>query len=106
MNPRIAIVSGSRAGEVFPLSRGEFVIGRDEAADLSIADQSLSRRHCVVSLEDGEYYVQDSRSVNGTTVNGEAVKSRRALHHADRIGLGNIEMVFLTEQAADIAESV
>jgi pSer/pThr/pTyr-binding forkhead associated (FHA) protein len=47
MNPRIVILSGARAGAVVPLSADKFVIGRDETADLSIADPSLSRRHCV-----------------------------------------------------------
>ena len=36
---QIAVISGIRTGKVFSLAQGDSVIGRDEAADLHIADE-------------------------------------------------------------------
>src|SRR6266850_2963683 len=104
MNPRFAIVSGPQSGSVVPLPPGEFVVGRDEAADLSFSDDALSRRHCMVTFEEGEYRLQDCGSTNGTTLNGDRLHGKRALRHGDRIGIGDTALVFLTEAEAGSAE--
>jgi len=104
MNPRIVVVSGVRTGEVFPLSDVAFVIGRSVPSGLSLADESLSRRHCMVTFEGRAYHLQDCHSVNGTAVNGKAVTAKQELHHGDRIDVGTTELVFLTEASDEISE--
>ena len=83
MQPRIVVVSGIRAGEVFHLTAKAFSIGRDDEADFSVDDSWLSRRHCAGTFENGEYVLEDSGSNNGTSVNGEAITGKRILRHGE-----------------------
>jgi diguanylate cyclase (GGDEF)-like protein len=63
-------------------------IGRDERADLTLSDGSISRAHCMVERADGGYMLVDLGSTNGTTLNGERVEDRVALQPGDKIFIG------------------
>lgn len=67
------------------------VIGRDQLADLPIADSSVSRRHAMVSSSsDGSLKVKDMGSTNGTTLNGHPVKGERRVQVGDHIETGGV----------------
>jgi pSer/pThr/pTyr-binding forkhead associated (FHA) protein len=100
MRPRILVLSGVRAGEEFPLPADPFTIGRDPGADLSITDPIASRRHCVITFEDGQHYIEDEGSQNDTPVNGELITGRRALRHGDRISVGDITLAYISEEGS------
>lgn len=51
-------------------------IGRLDGNDIAIADDSVSKFHAFVKEKDGAFVLQDARSRNGTTVNGETVAPR------------------------------
>lgn len=54
------------------------VIGKK--GDYRIDDEYISRRHCSITEDDGEYYIEDLGSMNGTYVDGrELAKGERAL---------------------------
>lgn len=63
-------------------------IGRDERADLSLSDGSISRAHCMVERSDSGYVLVDLGSTNGTSLNGERVDGRLPLHPGDKIFIG------------------
>ena len=48
----------------------EYMIGRANEADWQIMDPSMSRRHALVKVIDGEWYITDLGSRQGTQVNG------------------------------------
>jgi len=59
---------------VVHLGEGEsVVIGRTKPADVPIRDRSLSRQHATVEVIDGEIWVEDLQSTNGTWIDGERV---------------------------------
>src|SRR5438552_2545755 len=64
--------------------------GRD--IDLPLDDETLSRRHCVVTYEDDRIYVDDLHSVNGTFVNGARIAGKTELLEFDRLFFGSTEM--------------
>jgi pSer/pThr/pTyr-binding forkhead associated (FHA) protein len=68
------------------------IIGRDREVDLPLDDETLSRRHCVITFEDGRSYVDDLGSVNGTFVNGERISKKTELLEFDRLFFGSTEM--------------
>ncbi|MBG6223711.1 S-DNA-T family DNA segregation ATPase FtsK/SpoIIIE [Arthrobacter sp. CAN_A2] len=70
--PHLAFVvcSGPDAGQVIPLTRGSYVIGR-AAADITLADPALSRHHALLTVTEDSILLEDLRSVNGTFVDGE-----------------------------------
>jgi pSer/pThr/pTyr-binding forkhead associated (FHA) protein len=96
MDPRIVAVSGPLKGQVFRLAEGSLSIGRIPANRMAIPDTAVSRRHCIVELNDGHAEVADLHSHYGTLVNGVPV-SRHALRHGDRVRVGQSELVFLSE---------
>jgi pSer/pThr/pTyr-binding forkhead associated (FHA) protein len=53
------------------------VIGRSRACDLRLADPMISRRHCAFSLRDGQVWVEDLASHNGTRLDGERLLEPR-----------------------------
>ncbi len=54
-------------------------IGRTPPADIVIADSEVSRNHCFVAIKDGDLYVSDLNSTNGTFVDRERVSGVTAL---------------------------
>ena len=95
--PRLIVVSGPASGEVFLLESDEVVLGRDPANAVTIADPSLSRRHCAVVRSAEGWTVRDLGSFNGTFVNGEPV-FERVLSHADRLRIAANELLFHAER--------
>jgi two-component system, NtrC family, response regulator HydG len=94
MNPRLAAIAGKLKGAVFPLSEAPVLIGRETAANLCIADPSVSRRHSQIEKEGDQFLIADLESLNGTFINDVPVK-RRPLLHGDRVRIGDSQFLFL-----------
>ena len=73
------------------------VIGRSTGANIRIEDDSMSRRHLMILLEEDGYVVRDLNSRNGTWVGGERVAIVPLRDH-DSIRAGSTDFVF--EEAA------
>ena len=59
-----------------PLGR-HTTIGRVPESDLRLKDSSVSRRHAVVTIGPKGAFIEDLRSVNGVTVNGQRIRHAR-----------------------------
>lgn len=95
--PVLLVVNGSAAGQTFPLSRGHYVIGRDEEAEISLPDVAISRFHALVVVDpDGAVSIRDLGSSNGTCINGQRLVSERPLAEGDEIAIGAGTVVTLT----------
>src|SRR5918997_4183394 len=87
MPPRLAAISGKLKGAIFAINEETLVVGRETAANLCIADASVSRRHCKIENKEQGFVITDLDSLNGTFVNDLPVKSRQ-LEHGDRVRIG------------------
>ena len=67
------------------------VLGRQPARGIAIPHPTISREHARIFDRDGETFVADLNSSNGTFVNGARV-SRCALKHGDLLKLGEVEL--------------
>ena len=94
MQPRLAAISGKLKGAIFTIDEGEIVIGRERAANVCIADASVSRRHSLIEKDGERFKITDLESLNGTFVNDVPVKTR-ALEHGDRVRIGDCQFLFL-----------
>ncbi len=101
MNPRLVAINGTLKGATFPLSVEETTIGRESASAVWLNHASVSRRHCVIRRENGNFKLFDLDSYNGTFINGIPVKEQ-ALDHADQVRVGKIELLFLIEEGEEI----
>ena len=87
-------VTGPLKGNSIPLSEAEISIGREPSNQVSLLDASVSRRHCLIRWDSGEFKIQDLKSRNSTFVNGVPV-SERILASGDEIKIGNSIFVFV-----------
>src|SRR4051812_42604330 len=58
---------------LLPLNEPTVRLGRSFAADVVLDDQSVSRRHAIISQRPAGARILDDRSANGTFVNGRRV---------------------------------
>ncbi len=75
---------------------GEDITTLGRASDNTVsfvADSNISRYHADIERRDDEFWLTDLGSSNGTTVNGEPVKSETRLNDGDVILLGNSSKV-------------
>src|SRR5690242_17928209 len=93
-NAELEAVAGPLEGSSFPLSGEELSIGREPSNLVAILDASVSRKHCVIRRDDGQYTLHDLNSRNSTFVNGVPV-SERVLATGDEIKIGNSLFVFV-----------
>ena len=70
------------------LSDKPITIGRSPDADIITLDERASRMHCGIRIWDGEYYVKDLKSKNGTYLNNQRVEMAK-IKPGDKIRLGN-----------------
>ena len=82
----------------FELGDRPITIGRSPEADVVVLDEKVSRVHCGIRLWDGEFFIKDLKSRNGTTVNGQRVEMVR-LNPGDRIRVGSTTFQFEHEAA-------
>jgi hypothetical protein len=80
-----------RAGERFML-RPSNAIGRDAGNDIALPDEAASARHAVLELRDGEWWIEDLGSTNGTLVNGVRISKAERLRAGDQLSVGRVSM--------------
>ena len=61
--------------------------GRSKDADVTVANDTVSARHCELTQVDGRFTLKDLNSTNGTFVNGERI-TVTSLSSGDRVHLG------------------
>lgn len=94
-SPQLRGLTGGVTGKVFALS-GTKVVGRVAGTDITIDDDSVSRRHAELIARGKEVIVRDLGSANGTTVNGVAISEDTTLSPGDIIQFGVVEVMFET----------
>ncbi len=79
------------------MAEGEVSVGRDSSNQLWVADPALSRRHCLLVQDGGQFSIRDLGSRNGTLVNGVPVEQQQ-IRHGDQIFIGDSVLIFLIEE--------
>lgn len=65
------------AGQTFAID-GSMTVGRDDACDITIPDNLVSRQHARVEIVGGALQVEDLGSTNGSFINGRQVSKANA----------------------------
>ncbi len=93
----LIIIRGTPQGHRYFLTQDEMTLGRDSAADITVSDQGISRKHAKVTKEGGKAFITDLGSSNGTFINDKKITAgeKVALVKEDMIKLGNSIFKFL-----------
>jgi len=76
-------------------------IGRDAGNDIALDDQHVSRRHAMICrLQDGDYYLIDDGSANGSYVNASRISLPMRLNDGDQLSIGSATLRFEQPAAA------
>jgi|HubBroStandDraft_4_1064222.scaffolds.fasta_scaffold25733_2 two-component system cell cycle response regulator len=93
--PHLIVLAGESLGRMFRIDQAETIVGRAVEATIRLEDDGVSRRHAKICQADGEVWVEDMRSANGTIVNGQTVE-RRVLRDGDKIQMGSTTILKFT----------
>ena len=86
---------GATWRDVVRLRAGQVVtVGRSATNKLVLHDDACSRNHCEVFFLDGEWWLRDLESRNGTLVGDEAVSGDIELNSGDIVSIGKCRLAF------------
>jgi pSer/pThr/pTyr-binding forkhead associated (FHA) protein len=99
----ILVIAGPSEGRFYPLARRPIVVGRDEAVDLQILDDTVSRKHLQIKFDKdaGRYIAIDMKSANGVFINGSRLSADTPLVNDDVIQIGSSHLLFTLEDFSD-----
>lgn len=80
------------------VARPDDSIGRDDSADITVADPTMSRTHATFLFLNDQWIVQDLDSKEGIRVNGRRI-SRSTVCEGDRVQLGRTVLTVISPPA-------
>jgi len=90
----IEVIQGSDKGRNFDLAEGDNILGR-ESSTIPLTDVTVSRHHARLMRKDGQWYLEDLGSANGTYANGVKLTHKpMVVKRGDQIRCGATLLVF------------
>jgi TonB family protein len=89
----LRIFSGEHLVAVKQFDASQVVFGKDAQVDVDLADDQISNIHAMIELRDGNYYLCDLGSKEGTKLNDQAILDQQ-IQNGDIVGLGKFRIEF------------
>jgi adenylate cyclase len=87
--------------------REKVAIGRHPAQDIQLLDRVVSKEHAVIERRNGEFFLVDVGSRNGTYVNGHQIGKPHQLEDGDEITIGSTAFTYKdSDQPTSLIERV
>lgn len=93
MKARITILEGERLGQSFDLTEKAITIGRDQVADFTIEEPSISKLHAKIELKGSSLLLSDNGSTNGVWYKQQKVKTA-VIENGEFFAVGNVYFRF------------
>lgn len=95
--PALRVMNGVDEGKRYELAEEatELVLGRSPECDITLNDQNVSRRHCLIKRDWHGFTAQDLGSKNGVLRNGTAIRGAQLIRDGDEIQIGGVKLVFI-----------
>lgn len=87
-------LTGEHVERVYELSDEQVIIGRRSDCAVSLSGNTISRRHAQIRHAEGQYFLSDLGSTNGTMLNSETLVGEEQLRDRDEIGVGIYKLIF------------
>jgi serine/threonine protein kinase len=98
----LVVLEGPHAGTIFALSAEKTTLGRHPTCNIVIDRLAVSRLHAVIVRQRDGLYLEDMESRNGTSVNGQLIRSRVKLRNHDRIRICDVSFEFRDKLASPL----
>ncbi|UXI68185.1 GGDEF domain-containing protein [Tahibacter amnicola] len=92
----VVVIHGEGMGRRVQLGDQIVIVGRSPDVEFQINHRSVSRQHCRIWRENGEYRIRDLDSTNRTYINDKAVQEA-TLQDGDHIGVGDSVLKFMEQ---------
>ena len=77
-------------------------IGRSKRCQVYIDDPYMSKNHAKIFLRDGQFFIEDQGSTNGSFLNGRRLPDQPVkLKDSDKLSFGNISFIFVDNIGAE-----
>ncbi len=90
----LAVIAGTQAGSVFPITKPRVFIGRGSSMDVQLKDSEVSRRHAMVEIRGEVATLVDLGATNGTFVSGERIQ-RTDVSNQSEFTLGSTTLMLI-----------
>ncbi|MGC3955631.1 MAG: FHA domain-containing protein [Propionicimonas sp.] len=90
----LLVPHGTDAGARYLIDSDVITAGRHPRCDIFLDDITVSRHHARFVRKDGQIWVSDENSLNGTYVNRTLIEDAVALRRGDEVQIGKFRMVF------------
>jgi pSer/pThr/pTyr-binding forkhead associated (FHA) protein len=97
MKLNLIVNDGAHKGKAIPITKKEFVIGRDPKCHLRPSSGAVSKKHCTLIFRDGKLFVRDLNSTNGTFINDKQIKGEHPLSNEDKLSIGPLSFLVRME---------
>lgn len=94
----LEVFAGPNLGEHVQLAEGRSIMGRHPDCDIVLDAGAVSRQHAQITCMDGEYFVEDLHSRNGTFINGSQIQGPHRLADGDRLKICDLAFTFYRNQ--------
>lgn len=84
-------------GTAYQINKQRVMVGSGTAADICIYNNNaISRNHAIITYDNGDYYIEDNQSKNGSFLNGRRLQSgaREHLYDGMFLKLANEDFIF------------
>ncbi len=106
LNAKLVIVGGGDAKVSEIQLQLPTTIGRSREAKVKLPHPLVSRKHCEVFERDGQLFVRDLGSLNGTYVDSQKIESEQALEPNHLLTLGTVTFRAIYESVSADSKSL
>ena len=102
---RLEIKRASKPSKVFEIDPGVYTVGRDHDCKICLAHDEVEHRHAILTVREGDLWVEDLDAPGGTHVAGRRIAGREHILAGQEIGIGPFTLVVGGDlHAREIAE--
>lgn len=101
-----ALLTSVNGRDRYEIKDYETAIGRLKNSDVVLNYNFISRNHAVIAYRGEYWYIFDTASSGGVTLNGKKVRKPAKLHNGDTISFAGLEFIFSPNPEMDVDRDI
>jgi pSer/pThr/pTyr-binding forkhead associated (FHA) protein len=84
----LTFIDGPNEGTSHDFSEGSVTLGRSKS-DIILKDKKVSGKHCTLSIQGNDVWIEDLNSTNGTFIAGRRLTEKEMIRNLDEVVIGH-----------------